>query len=206
MTERSLLPRLIQLVLGLALFGVSLAFLVRSELGLDPWDVFHQGLSIRSGIAIGTCSILVGAVVLLIWVPLRQRPGIGTVTNVVLVGVVLDAMLAMLPSTANLSTRWAYLAGGIALNGIATGAYIGAALGPGPRDGLMVGLANRGHSLRVVRTTIELAVLGGGWLMGGTVGIGTLLFAITIGPIVHVTIPAFARTQRLRKDASCGLG
>jgi uncharacterized membrane protein YczE len=185
--------RVIQLLLGLLLFGVSLALLVRSELGLDPWDVFHQGLSIRSGIPIGTVTILVGAVVLLLWVPLRQRPGIGTVANVVLIGLALDATLAVLPVPTDLLVRWICLVAGIVLNGIATGAYIGAALGPGPRDGLMVGLANHGHSVRVVRTAIELTVLGVGWLMGGTVGVGTVLFAVTIGPIVHVTIPALTR-------------
>jgi uncharacterized membrane protein YczE len=185
--------RVIQLLLGLLLFGVSLALLVRSELGLDPWDVFHQGLSIRSGIPIGTVTILVGAVVLLLWVPLRQRPGIGTVANVVLIGLALDATLAVLPVPTDLLVRWTCLLAGIVLNGIATGAYIGAALGPGPRDGLMVGLASRGRSVRVVRTAIELTVLGVGWLMGGTVGVGTVLFAVTIGPIVHVTIPALTR-------------
>jgi uncharacterized membrane protein YczE len=185
--------RLIQLLAGLILFGVSLALLVRSGLGLDPWDVFHQGLSIQSGIPIGTVTILVGAIVLLLWVPLRQRPGIGTIANVVLVGLALDATLAVVPVPTDIRVRWTYLVAGIVLNGIATGAYIGAALGPGPRDGLMVGLARRGHSVRVVRTAIELTVLGVGWVMGGTVGVGTVLFAVTIGPIVHVTIPALTR-------------
>ena len=193
--------RLIQLVGGLVLFGGSLALLVRSRLGLDPWDVFHQGLAIRSGIRIGTVSILVGAVVLLLWIPLGQRAGIGTVANVILVGLSLDAVLTMIPTPTDLRVRWAYLVAGIVLNGIATGAYIGAALGPGPRDGLMVGIANRGHSLRVVRTAIELTVLGVGWLLGGTVGIGTVLFAVTIGPIVHVTLPALSRRPRSREGA-----
>jgi len=193
--------RLTQLVGGLLLFGGSLALLVRSRLGLDPWDVFHQGLAIRSGIPIGTVSILVGAVVLLLWIPLGQRPGIGTIANVILVGLSLDAILAMIPSPADLGVRWVYLVVGIVLNGIATGAYIGAALGPGPRDGLMVGIASRGHSLRVVRTSIELTVLGVGWLMGGTVGVGTVLFAVTIGPIAHVTIPALTRRPRSREGA-----
>ena len=193
--------RLIQLVGGLLLFGGSLALLVRSRLGLDPWDVFHQGLAIRSGIPIGTVTILVGAVVLLLWIPLGQRPGIGTIANVILVGLALDATLAMIPPPTDLGVRWVYLVTGIVLNGIATGAYIGAALGPGPRDGLMVGLTNRGHSLRVVRTAIELTVLGVGWLLGGTVGIGTVLFAVTIGPIVHVTLPALTRRPRSREGA-----
>jgi uncharacterized membrane protein YczE len=187
------LARLSQLLGGLLLFGASLALLVRSRLGLDPWDVFHQGLAIQSGIPIGTVTILVGVVVLLLWIPLGQRPGIGTIANVILVGLSLDATLAMMPTPTDLRVRWVYLVAGIVLNGIATGAYIGAALGPGPRDGLMVGLADRGHSLRVVRTTIELTVLVVGWLLGGTVGIGTVLFALAIGPIVHVTIPALTR-------------
>ena len=190
--------RLIQLVVGLLLFGVSLALLLRSRLGLDPWDVFHQGLAIRSGIPIGTVTILVGAVVLLLWIPLGQRPGIGTIANVILVGLALDGTLAVMPTPTDLGVRWAFLVAGIVLNGIATGAYIGAALGPGPRDGLMVGVASRGHSLRVVRTTIELTVLGVGWLLGGTVGIGTVLYAVTIGPIVHVTLPALTRRPRSR--------
>jgi uncharacterized membrane protein YczE len=193
--------RLIQLIGGLLLFGGSLALLVRSRLGLDPWDVFHQGLAIRSGIPIGTVTILVGAVVLLLWIPLGQRPGIGTVANVILVGLALDGTLAFLPAPTDLGARWAFLVAGIVLNGIATGAYIGAALGPGPRDGLMVGLANRGHSLRIVRTAIELTVLVAGWLLGGTVGIGTVLFAITIGPIVHVTLPVLTRRSRSKEGA-----
>jgi uncharacterized membrane protein YczE len=199
--------RLIQLVAGLILFGVSLALLVRSDLGLDPWDVFHQGLSLKTGIPIGTVTILVGAVVLVLWVPLGQRPGIGTIANVILVGLALDATLALAPDPTDLWVRWVCLVAGIVLNGIATGAYIGAALGPGPRDGLMVGIANRGHSLRAVRTAIELTVLGVGWLLGGTVGVGTVLFAVTIGPIVHVTIPALTRgagsSPGSREEARC---
>jgi uncharacterized membrane protein YczE len=201
--------RFLQLLGGLLLYGTSLALLVRSELGLDPWDVFHQGLSRQTDIAIGTWSILVGAVVLLLWVPLRQRPGIGTVCNVVLVGVSLNAVLEIVPATHDIATRWVYLLSGIALCGVATGAYIGAALGPGPRDGLMVGLANRGHSLRVVRTAIELAVLGAGFLLGGTVGVGTLLYAVGIGPIVHFTIPVFSRgriAHGRREELACASG
>ncbi|HEX6579736.1 MAG TPA: hypothetical protein VF195_02555 [Actinomycetota bacterium] len=185
--------RFVQLIAGLVLFGASLALLVRSELGLDPWDVFHQGLSVATGLSIGVSTIAAGVVVLLLWIPLRQRPGIGTVANVVLVGLSLDAVLLLIPATGDLALRWIYLVTGIVLNGIATGAYIGAGLGPGPRDGLMVGLARGGRSLRVVRTAIEVSVLVVGWLLGGTVGIGTVLFASTIGPIVHLTVPAFSR-------------
>ena len=189
------IARFVQLIAGLVLFGASLALLVRSELGLDPWDVFHQGLSVATGLSIGTCTIVAGVVVLLLWIPLRQRPGIGTVANVVLVGLSLDGVLLLIPPTGDLMLRWTYLVTGIVLNGIATGAYIGAGLGPGPRDGLMVGFARGGKSLRVVRTAIEVSVLVVGWLLGGTVGIGTVLFALTIGPIVHRTVPAFSRDR-----------
>jgi uncharacterized membrane protein YczE len=185
--------RLVQLLVGLVLFGTSLALLVRSDLGLDPWDVLHQGLSRSSGIPIGVCTIITGAIVLALWLPLHQRPGIGTVANVIVVGLSLDLVLAVLPVPTGLPSRWILLLCGIALNGLATGAYMGAGLGAGPRDGLMVGLASRGYSLRVVRTSIEVSVLGGGFLLGGTVGIGTLLFAVMIGPIVHVTIPWLSR-------------
>jgi uncharacterized membrane protein YczE len=188
--------RLAQLFAGLVLFGASLALLVRSQLGLDPWDVFHQGLSVTSGLPIGVCTILSGAIVLVLWFPLHQRPGPGTVANVILVGLSLDFVLMLLPVPNGLPVRWAFLLTGIALNGVATGAYIGAGLGPGPRDGLMVGLAKRGQSLRVVRTMIEVTVLVAGFMLGGTVGIGTLLYAVTIGPIAHVTIPAFSHTRR----------
>jgi uncharacterized membrane protein YczE len=196
--------RFVQLIAGLVLFGASLALLVRSELGLDPWDVFHQGLSVATGLSIGVCTIAAGVVVLLLWFPLHQRPGVGTVTNVVLVGASLDAILLVLPETDDVALRWTYLASGIVLNGIATGAYIGAGLGPGPRDGLMVGLARGGRSIRVVRTAIEISVLVVGWLLGGTVGIGTVLFALSIGPIVHLTLPAFSHDRR-RPDRS-GVG
>jgi uncharacterized membrane protein YczE len=193
--------RFVQLSAGLMLFGASLALLVRSELGLDPWDVFHQGLSVATGLSIGVCTIVAGVVVLLLWFPLRQRPGIGTVANVILVGLSLDAILLLLPTTDASALRWTYLVSGIVLNGIATGAYIGAGLGPGPRDGLMVGLARGGRSIRIVRTAIEVSVLVVGWLLGGTVGIGTVLFALTIGPIVHWTLPMFSHDRRLAQRA-----
>jgi uncharacterized membrane protein YczE len=185
--------RLVQLYAGLVLYGVSSSLLVLAGLGLDPWDVFHQGLSRTFGLAIGTWAILVGVAVLLLWIPLRQRPGIGTVSNVVLVGATMDVVLGHVHAPDALSVRIACLVCGVFLNGVATGAYIGAGLGPGPRDGLMTGLAARGHSIRVVRTGIELAVLVTGWLLGGTVGVGTVLYALSIGPLAHVFIPLFAR-------------
>jgi uncharacterized membrane protein YczE len=190
---RGVRVRLVQLYAGLVLYGVSSSLLVLAGLGLDPWDVFHQGLSRTFGLAIGTWAILVGVVVLLLWIPLRQRPGIGTVSNVVLVGATMDIVLGQVHASHALGVRIALLICGVFLNGVATGAYIGAGLGPGPRDGLMTGLAARGHSIRLVRTGIELAVLVTGWALGGTVGVGTVLYALSIGPLAHVFIPLFAR-------------
>jgi uncharacterized membrane protein YczE len=185
--------RLAQLYGGLVLYGVSSSLLVLAGLGLDPWDVFHQGLSRTFGLAIGTWAVIVGAAVLLLWIPLRQRPGIGTLSNVVLVGLTMDVVLGHVHAPHGMATRIACLVCGVFLNGVATGAYIGAGLGPGPRDGLMTGLAARGHSIRVVRTGLELTVLVTGWLLGGTVGVGTVVYALSIGPLAHVFIPLFAR-------------
>jgi uncharacterized membrane protein YczE len=181
--------RLVQLFAGLVLYGVSDAMLLLAGLGVDPWDVFHQGLSRRFGLGVGTWAIIVGIAVLLLWIPLRQRPGFGTLCNVLVVGSVIDLMLALLHPVHGLPARLVVMSAGVILNGIATGAYIGAGLGPGPRDGLMTGLAARGHSIRVVRTMIEITVLITGWALGGTVGLGTVVYAIGIGPIAHVSIP-----------------
>lgn len=191
--RRSGLPRRVaQLYLGLWLFGMSAALQVRSELGLDPWDVFHQGVARHVGLAIGTVSILVGAVVLLLWIPLRQWPGLGTLSNVVIIGLAMNQTLEWLPRSGVVAWRTVYLAGGIVLCGIATGLYIGARFGPGPRDGLMTGLARRtGRSLRLTRTSIEVSVLVGGWALGGTVGIGTVAFALAIGPLAQLFIRLF---------------
>lgn len=184
--------RLSQLYSGLVLYGISDAMLLLAGLGVDPWDVLHQGLSRRLGLGVGTWVIVVGFLVMLLWIPLRQRPGIGTLSNVVVVGLVIDVVLATVPAPHPLAARVALMASAVVLNGIATGAYIGAGLGPGPRDGLMTGLAGRGHSIRLVRTSIELSVLLGGWLLGGTVGIGTVVYAVGIGPLAHVFIPRLA--------------
>ena len=181
--------RLIQLFAGLVLYGISDAMLLLAGLGVDPWDVFHQGLSRRFGLGVGTWAIIVGLAVLLLWIPLRQRPGLGTVCNVLVVGSVIDLVLATVPPVHGLAARLAVMSAGVILNGIATGAYIGAGLGPGPRDGLMTGLAARGHSIRVMRTMIEITVLIIGWVLGGTVGLGTVVYALGIGPIAHVSIP-----------------
>jgi uncharacterized membrane protein YczE len=164
--------------------------LVLSGLGLDPWDVLHQGLARTFGLGVGTWAIIVGVVVLVGWRLLRQRLGVGTVANAILIGVVMDIMLSLVHPPHAMGTRIALLALAVVGNGVATGFYIGAGLGPGPRDGLSTGIAARGHSMRVVRTSIEVVVLITGFLLGGTVGIGTLLYALSIGPITHVTIPA----------------
>lgn len=193
--------RLVQLFAGLVSYGISSSLLVLARLGLDPWDVFHQGLARHTSLAIGTWAILVGCVVLLLWIPLRQRPGIGTLANVVVVGGTMDLVLGHVHSPHALGARIGCLVGGVFLNGVATGAYIGAGLGPGPRDGLMTGLAARGHSIRVVRTGIEVTVLATGWLLGGTVGVGTVLYALSIGPLAHVFIPLFSRGRPVPEHA-----
>jgi uncharacterized membrane protein YczE len=187
-----LVRRVVQLYAGLALYGLAIALQVSSSLGNDPWDVFHQGLTRRFGLSIGTWILIVGVLAMLLWIPLRQRPGVGTISNALLVGVFADVFLAVLPHPEGLPLRWTYLVVAILAGGFATGLYIGAGLGPGPRDGLMTGLAARGHSIRVVRTGIELSVLSVGWLLGGTIGVGTLLYAVAIGPLSHVFIPALA--------------
>ena len=186
------LRRLAQLYAGLVLYGVSASMLLLAGLGVDPWDVLHQGLSRRLGLGVGTWVVIVGVLVLLLWIPLRQRPGVGTISNAIVVGLVVDAMLALVSPVHGLVLRLTVMICGVLLNGIATGAYIGAGLGPGPRDGLMTGLAARGHSIRVVRTSIEVTVLVTGWLLGGTVGLGTVVYALSIGPLAHVTIPLLA--------------
>jgi uncharacterized membrane protein YczE len=181
--------QLVQLYAGLALYGLGAAFQVASGLGNDPWDVLHQGLSRQIGLSIGTWVIIAGALVLLLWIPLRQRPGVGTISNVVVLGLFLDLFLFLLPHPHGWELRWAYLIAAIVVGAFATGCYVGAGLGAGPRDGLTTGLAARGHSIRVVRTSIELSVLIVGWLLGGTFGIGTVLYAVTIGPLTHITLP-----------------
>jgi uncharacterized membrane protein YczE len=192
--------RLPQLFIGLLLYGLAGALQVRSRLGLDPWDVLHQGISRHTGLAIGTIVIIVGAVVLLAWIPLRQWPGIGTLSNVVLIGVSMNLSLQLLPTPQAVAWRMFDMVVGIALCGVATGMYIGANLGPGPRDGLMTGLARRtGRSIRLTRTVLEITVLAVGWLLGGTVGVGTVLFALAIGPLVHVFLPLFDRDSRARR-------
>lgn len=182
--------RLAQLMGGLLVYGFSSALLIEAVLGIDPWDVLHQGLSNKTGISIGVVTIAVGVLVLLGWIPLKQRPGLGTVANAVVIGLAMDASLNLLPRPEEMWLRVVFLGLGILFNGVATGLYIGAGMGPGPRDGLMTGLAARGHSIRVVRTGLEVTVLLAGWALGGNVGVGTVAYALLIGPIAHVTIPA----------------
>ena len=185
-----MMRRLLQLSIGLTLYGASMALMLRAALGLDPWDVFHQGVSGQVGLSIGMVVNLTGLVVLLLWIPLRQRPGIGTVANVVMIGTAMDLTLRVLPSIEGLALQVGALILSIVANGFAGALYIGAGLGPGPRDGLMTGLARRsGWSLRLVRTGIEVTVLALGWTLGGTVGVGTLLYAFGIGPLVQFFLP-----------------
>ena len=199
------LRRLSQLYLGLGLYGFSDGLLLLGGLGVDPWDVFHQGLSRQLGLGVGTWSIIVGGCVLALWLPLRQRPGLGTLSNVVVIGLVINLTLATIPAPHNLALRTAAMLGGVVLNGVATGAYIGAGLGPGPRDGVMTGFAARGHSIRAVRTAMEVTVLAAGWLLGGTVGVGTVAYALGIGPLAHFFIPLLRihdRRERARMPST----
>jgi uncharacterized membrane protein YczE len=191
--DRRLPRRLVQLYAGLVLYGVSMALMVRSSLGVMPWDVLHQGLARQLGWSLGSVTIVVGALVLLAWVPLRERPGLGTLSNVVVVGLAVDAVLAVLPAPEGLAGRAAFAASGILLNGVATAAYIGVRFGPGPRDGLMTGLVRRtGGPVGPIRTAIEVVVVLTGWLLGGTLGVVTVLYALSIGPLVHVLLPRLA--------------
>lgn len=183
------IPRLINLYVGLLAYGVSMALMVESHLGNMPWDVFHQGIARTTGLSIGVIAIIAGAVVLLLWIPLRQRPGLGTVSNVVVIGLAIDAALFVLPTPGALWLRAVFLVAGVVLCAAATGLYVGARLGPGPRDGLMTGLAARGYSIRLVRTGIEVSVVAIGFLLGGTLGIGTIIYAFAIGPLVHIALP-----------------
>ncbi|WP_307716488.1 YitT family protein [Streptomyces sp. V4I23] len=185
--------RLLQLYVGLSLYGVSSALLVRAGLGLEPWGVLHQGLSELTGISIGVVSIIVGAVVLLLWIPIRQRPGLGTVSNVFVIGIAMDATLAVVPDVRGLVAQIPLLLTGVVLNGVATGLYIAARFGPGPRDGLMTGLHRlTGRSIRLVRTALEAAVVATGFLLGGSVGVGTVVYALAIGPLAQSFLRLFA--------------
>lgn len=196
--RRLLLLRLVQLVVGLVAYGVGVALMVQAAVGVSPWDVLAQGLARITGIEFGWMTVLIGAVVLLLWIPLRQRPGLGTVLNVLLVGTAAQVFLDLVPAPTELWLRIISFAGGLALVAVATGAYIGTEFGPGPRDGLMTGLrARTGWPIWVVRTGIEVVVVAIGWALGGNVGFGTIAFALLIGPMVHVTMPWFSLRARI---------
>ena len=201
--------RTVQLLLGLVLYAASIALLVRSGLGNMPWDVLSQGVSRRTGLSLGTVTVLVSLVVLLCWIPLRQRPGVGTVANVVVIGALVDPFLAalrLMPDPLPLPVAVLLSATGIAMNGLATAAYIGTRLGPGPRDGLMTGfVARTGASVRLVRWAIEGAVVLAGWALGGTLGWGTLAYALLIGPLVHGLLPRLTLAPPQRGGARVGL-
>jgi uncharacterized membrane protein YczE len=184
--------RLLQLYAGLLLYGLSMALQVQALLGLGPWDVFHEGVAEHTGLSFGTVVILTSVVVLALWVPLRQKPGLGTVSNVIVVGLAADLGLAFIPEGEGLAVQIAMLAAGVGLNAVAGAAYLGANFGPGARDGLMTGFVRvTGASVGKVRTSIELSVMVAGFALGGTVGIGTIVYALSIGPLLQLLIPAF---------------
>ena len=180
------MPRLIG---GLTLCAAGITMLIRADLGLGPWDVLHQGVAVSTGMSMGVATVLIGFVVLLLWLPLRQRPGIGTVTNVVWIGVSLDVLLSVTSAPSSLGLRWLLLAAGPLVFGVGVAVYIGAGVGTGPRDGVMTGLEQLGIPVALARSGMELTALTIGWLLGGRVGIGTLYFALTVGPVMHVTLP-----------------
>ncbi|MFS0886909.1 YczE/YyaS/YitT family protein [Aeromicrobium sp. 179-A 4D2 NHS] len=198
-----MMRRLVQLMLGLWLYGATMAMLVRSGLGLDPWDVFHEGLTHHVPLTFGQVVILVGALVLLLWIPLRQRPGIGTVLNVIVIGLAADATLAVLPDAEHPAVAVLLLAGGVVGNGLAGAMYVGAGLGPGPRDGLWTGIVARTDlSVRAVRTALEVTVVVAGFALGGTIGVGTVVYALAIGPIVQFFLPWFEMRPRVTAPAA----
>jgi uncharacterized membrane protein YczE len=181
--------RLSQLFLGLVLFGLGIGLMLQSGLGVPPWDVLHQGLAVRFGLSVGAWSVIVSLIILLIWIPLRQPYGIGTLCNAVIIGLMIDATSYLVPPAGAGWVAWAMLLGGVSLIGVASGLYLGTRLGPGARDGLMTAISRRGPSIRLTRVVIESSVLVIGWLMGGTFGAGTVVFALAIGPLVQFFLP-----------------
>lgn len=200
-----MLIRLLKLFLGLTAYGVSMVMMLQSDLGLMPWDVLHQGIGLQGGWPMGRVTIAVSVVVLLLWIPIRQKPGFGTVCNAIVIGMVFDTVNGLIGDRlldATVATRVALLIGGILLNAVATAAYLGAHLGPGPRDGLMTGLVRRtGRSVRLVRTLIEGSVMVGGFLLGGTLGIGTIAYVLLIGPLIQPLLPWF-EARRFALDSN----
>jgi uncharacterized membrane protein YczE len=201
-----LLRRLVQLYVGLVGYAVSMALVINSELGNMPWDVLNQGLARTVGLTIGFWVIAFGLVILLAWIPLRERPGLGTLSNIVVIGFMIDVALRVLPEQHVLAAQIGYLLGGILLNGLATALYVGARMGPGPRDGLMTGLVRRtGRSVRLVRSSIEIVVVIAGILLGGTFGVGTILYALAIGPLVQIFLPRFTVPELPRRARQAAL-
>ena len=195
--------RLVQLYLGLVLYGASLALLVRAGLGAAPWDVLHQGLARHLPMSLGQAIILVSLLVLLLWIPLREVPGLGTVSNALVIGLAADATLSLVGPLDDLAVRGVAMVAAVLLNGVATAAYIGAQLGRGPRDGLMTGLHRRtGLSIRLVRTALEVTVVVIGLLLGGTAGLGTVLYALAIGPVTQALLPTFVVALTAEPSAS----
>ncbi|MEO7350139.1 MAG: hypothetical protein ABIW32_09840 [Terrimesophilobacter sp.] len=194
--------RWVQLMVGLFLYGFSMAMMIRGAVGVSPWDVLSQGISLRTGIEFGYVTIIVSGFVLLLWIPIRQRLGIGTVLNAIFVGLFANVGLFLIPELTELWIRIPLFTGGLILVAVATGLYIGARFGPGPRDGLMTGIHHRfGVRIWIVRTSLEVIVLIIGWLLGGNVGVGTLAFALLIGPMVHKTMPFFLVPAALSETA-----
>jgi uncharacterized membrane protein YczE len=198
--------RTARLLAGLVLFGLALALLVRAGLGLDPWNVFNQGVSKHTGLSLGTITVITSLLLLLVWIPLKQRPGLGTVANALIVGPVLDLGLTLLPVPAALGWQIAFLGVSIVALAIATGLYLSAGWGPGPRDGLMTGLARLGLPIFAARAAVELTVLGVGWLLGGTVGVATVVFGLSIGPLVDRAIPLLVMSAAAPTPAEQGSG
>jgi len=184
--------RATRLLLGLVLFGLALATLVKADLGLDPWNVFTQGLARQLGLSLGQTTVIVSVLLLLVWIPLGERPGLGTISNALIVGPVVDLGLEIIPAPDQLGGQIAYMVAAIVGTAIATGLYVGAGWGPGPRDGLMTGLAARGVPIALARAGVEITVLIVGWFLGGSVGVATVLFAITIGPLVKIALHRLA--------------
>ncbi len=193
--------RLTQLIIGLVLFGIGIGLMLQSGLGVPPWDVLHQGLARRFGLTVGAWSIIVSVAVLVLWLPLRQPYGLGTLLNAIIIGVVIDLTGAIIPVAEVTGVAWVMMLAGVVMIGIASGLYIGANLGPGPRDGLMTGIARRGPSIRLTRAVIEITVLTLGWILGGTFGIGTIVFALAIGPLVQYFLPRWDISPHPTPDA-----
>jgi uncharacterized membrane protein YczE len=199
--------RVLQLLIGLALYGFADGLCVQAGMGVDPWTVFAQGVAVHTGIGIGWITNIIGLAVLLLWIPLRQRPGLGTILNILLVGTFIQLTVTVVPAASGLPAQLAMLLIGVVLVAVASGLYIGAHFGPGPRDGLMTGMHGRfGWPIWVCRLSVESTVLIVGWLLGGTVGIGTVIFALGIGPLVHIALPLFDSQRRWsrRGDAAHG--